>query len=129
MATHPGDPTPEQALDDWASVLTHEALLRESFEREAPGLLTGASLARFLDWNRRRNEEIFAWLDGDRDIQAENRRHAQQMADLQRKTQTATGSQIYTVGTQIKAEQDRHAVVMAALSITPERSAIQSGRL
>ena len=71
VATHPGDSTLEQALDDWASVLTHEALLRETFSREAPGLLEPAGLARFIDWNRRRNEEIFAWLDGDREIQAE----------------------------------------------------------
>ncbi|NNL68274.1 MAG: ATP-binding domain-containing protein, partial [Myxococcales bacterium] len=71
VATHPGPSTPEQALDDWASVLTHQALLRECFEEQAPGLLGGAALDRFVDWNRRRNEEVFGWLDGDRDIQAE----------------------------------------------------------
>ena len=71
VETHPGDPTPEQALDDWASVLTHAALLRECFARTAPDLLAGAALQRFLDWNQRRNEEIFAWLEGDREIQAE----------------------------------------------------------
>ena len=71
VATQPGDPSPEQALDDWASVLTHEALLRNCFAREAPGLLEEAALARFVDWNRRRNEELFAWLEGDPEIAAE----------------------------------------------------------
>jgi len=70
VETHPGAPTPEQALDDWASVLTHEALLRETFAREAPGMLGPPALARFLDWNRRRNEEIFSWAEGDRDVPA-----------------------------------------------------------
>ncbi len=71
VATHPGDRTPEQALDDWASVLTNEKLLARCFGRAAPGLLEGRALDRFVDWNRRRNEEIFAWLDGDREVQAE----------------------------------------------------------
>lgn len=71
VATHPGERTLAQALDDWASVLTNEKLLRACFARSAPGLLDGRALERFLDWNRRRNEEVFAWLDGDREIQAE----------------------------------------------------------
>jgi len=71
IETHPGLSTPEQALDDWASVLTNGRLLREVFSREAPGALEPAVLARFLDWNQRRNEEVFAWVEGDRDIEAE----------------------------------------------------------
>ncbi|HKJ24751.1 MAG TPA: ATP-binding domain-containing protein [Myxococcota bacterium] len=71
IESHPGLSTPEQALDDWASVLTHGRLLREVFAREAPGDLEPAVLARFLDWNQRRNEEVFAWVEGDREIQAE----------------------------------------------------------
>jgi DNA helicase-2/ATP-dependent DNA helicase PcrA len=71
IETHPGLSTVEQALDDWASVLTNEALLRETFEREAPGALDRGALLRFLDWNRRRNEEILGWVEGDRDALVE----------------------------------------------------------
>jgi len=71
IETHPGLSTPEQALDDWASVLTHEKLLRETFEREAPGTLDRGALGRLLDWSQRRNEEVFAWVEGDRETPAE----------------------------------------------------------
>ena len=67
IETHPGLSTPEQALDDWASVLTNERLLRETFDREAPDAVQPAVLSRFVDWGRRRNEEIFAWSEGDRE--------------------------------------------------------------
>jgi DNA helicase-2/ATP-dependent DNA helicase PcrA len=66
-----GPATAEQAVDDWASVLTNAALLRECAEREAPGSLAAQELDRFAEWSRRHNEELFAWLAGDREVQAE----------------------------------------------------------
>jgi len=65
----PADAT--QALDDWASVLTARDLLVDVFAREAPGAFTVSEIERAVEWSRRRNEEIFAWMAGDRDVQAE----------------------------------------------------------
>jgi DNA helicase-2/ATP-dependent DNA helicase PcrA len=67
VAETPGPSTAQQALDDWASVLTREALLRECCERVAPGQFRDAEIGQFVDWCRRRNEELFAWLEGDGD--------------------------------------------------------------
>ncbi|MCA9511710.1 MAG: ATP-binding domain-containing protein [Myxococcales bacterium] len=67
----PGEPSPRQALDDWASALTNERRLREVLEREAPGDVSADELQRFVDLQRKRNEEVFAYLGGDRDVEAE----------------------------------------------------------
>ncbi|HET6303713.1 MAG TPA: 3'-5' exonuclease, partial [Myxococcota bacterium] len=64
----PGPPSAEQALDDWASVLTDGALLREFFER-AGGPTPGA-LQAALEWSRARLDELGAWLAGERDVEA-----------------------------------------------------------
>jgi DNA helicase-2/ATP-dependent DNA helicase PcrA len=66
----PGAASPEQALDDWASVLTQPRLLREVFQRVAPGAFSDAEIQRFVDWNQRQNEDLFQWLAGDEDLQA-----------------------------------------------------------
>jgi DNA helicase-2/ATP-dependent DNA helicase PcrA len=66
-----GSATPEQALDDWASVLTTESLLREVRDREAPDVFDDDDLRRFVDWNRRSVEQLQAQLAGDREAQAE----------------------------------------------------------
>ncbi len=65
-----GPATAAQALDDWASVLAGEALLREVTAREAPGAFRDAEIARCVDWQRRRSEELFAQLAGDREAEA-----------------------------------------------------------
>jgi DNA helicase-2/ATP-dependent DNA helicase PcrA len=52
-------------------VLTNEKLLAECFERDAPGVFSPEDIRRFVDWSRRRNEELFARLDGDGDVDAE----------------------------------------------------------
>jgi DNA helicase-2/ATP-dependent DNA helicase PcrA len=65
-----GPATVEQALDDWASVLSTPRLLAEACERNAPGAFTPSELAACVEWGRRRNEELFAWLGGDADAQA-----------------------------------------------------------
>ena len=71
VAEHPGPATERQALDDWASVLTRTALLRECAERRTPGAYRAAAFDQFADYCRRRNEELFAWLEGDAEIEAE----------------------------------------------------------
>ena len=64
-------PTAEQALDDWASVLTHRALLEETCAREAPGAFSTGQIRHIVEWNRRCNEELFASLAGDAEAEAE----------------------------------------------------------
>jgi len=54
-----------QALDDWASVLTNEELLAEICASQSPPPFTHEEIRRFVDWNRRRNEELFDRLEGD----------------------------------------------------------------
>jgi DNA helicase-2/ATP-dependent DNA helicase PcrA len=66
----PGPASGEQALDDWASVLSHERLLAEACERTAPGAFAARELEACAEWGRRRNEELFAWLGGDADAPA-----------------------------------------------------------
>lgn len=67
----PGPREPHQAIDDWASLLTNQRLLREMTEREAPGHFDDEEIRRFVDWHRKRNEEVFAFQSGDRSVQAE----------------------------------------------------------
>ncbi len=65
IAEHPGPRTQRQAFDDWQSVLTRPALLRDCAERHTPGAYRPAAFEQFADYCRRRNEELFAYLEGD----------------------------------------------------------------
>jgi DNA helicase-2/ATP-dependent DNA helicase PcrA len=67
---HPGPASPEQALDDWVSVLTHRALLEECFAAAGEAATSPEALARFCEWSTRRNEELFAHLAGDAEERA-----------------------------------------------------------
>jgi DNA helicase-2/ATP-dependent DNA helicase PcrA len=67
----PGAATAEQAVDDWASVLTRAELLEEVFEAEAPGDVSGDAIRRFAESNRRNNEALFAHLAGEPEVQAQ----------------------------------------------------------
>jgi len=60
-----GPKNASQTLDDWASALTQERLLVEISSTLAPGAFSTEQIRRFVDWNRRRNEELFARLEGD----------------------------------------------------------------
>jgi len=60
-----GPKTAGQALDDWASALTHEKLLVEVCAKHSPDAFSAEEIRRFVEWNQRRNEELFARLDGD----------------------------------------------------------------
>ena len=66
-----GRATPTQALDDWASVLTRGALLREVLRDVAPDAFRERELEEIVDYCRRRNEELGSWLGGDREVRAE----------------------------------------------------------
>jgi DNA helicase-2/ATP-dependent DNA helicase PcrA len=65
-----GPATAAQALDDWASVLSQGRLLAEACERAGGGAFGARELELCAEWGRRRNEELFAWLAGDRDAPA-----------------------------------------------------------
>lgn len=60
-----GSKTTSQALDDWASALTQERLIVDTCSEHAPGAFSAEEIRRFVEWNRRRNEELFARLEGD----------------------------------------------------------------
>ncbi len=60
-----GPKTAGQALDDWASALTHKKLLVEICAEHSPDAFSAEEIRRFVEWNQRRNEELFARLDGD----------------------------------------------------------------
>ena len=55
----------DQALDDWASVLTQRPLLEEVFGKHASGDVRTSEIATFIDWNRRQLDELFEWMGGD----------------------------------------------------------------
>ena len=71
VAQSPGPPTRAQVIDDWASVLCNADLLSRVFDRVAPGSMSARELREACDWCRRRHEELVAWLDGDRETDAE----------------------------------------------------------
>ena len=66
-----GPPTADQALDDWASLLTQRPLLEAVSQRVAPGSFSASDLDRFVDINRRRVDELFAGLAGDAHVSLE----------------------------------------------------------
>jgi DNA helicase-2/ATP-dependent DNA helicase PcrA len=70
IAETPGPPTPAQAQDDWASVLTREDLVLACCEAAAPGSFRASDVRQLAEWCRRRGEELHAWLEGDEEVQA-----------------------------------------------------------
>jgi DNA helicase-2/ATP-dependent DNA helicase PcrA len=67
VARSPGPPTVEQALDDWASMLTDAALLGALLDPP----LEPADLRAAVDWCRLRQDELFAFLEGDEEATPE----------------------------------------------------------
>lgn len=65
IARVPGARSGEQAFDDWASVLTQRELLGEVFAEVAPGQFSERDLDRFVEWNRRKLDELSSALAGD----------------------------------------------------------------
>lgn len=70
VARVPGARNGEQAYDDWASVLTQRELLGEVFADVAPGQFSERDLDRFVEWNRRRLDEINSAMAGDSEADA-----------------------------------------------------------
>ncbi|MEE2674311.1 MAG: 3'-5' exonuclease [Myxococcota bacterium] len=62
-----GPATGAQAFDDWASVLTQRSLLDSVSERVAPGAFSVREMERFVEYNRRRVDELQAAVAGDDD--------------------------------------------------------------
>ncbi len=71
VASADGKASAAQVLDDWVSVLTNRELLFEVFAEHAPEAFSESRLAEATDWCRRRHEECQAWMEGDREVQAE----------------------------------------------------------
>jgi DNA helicase-2/ATP-dependent DNA helicase PcrA len=61
-----GEPSVDQAMDDWASVLTHAALLEKWILRAAAEPMREAELARAIEACRAQAHDLYAWL-GDRE--------------------------------------------------------------
>jgi DNA helicase-2/ATP-dependent DNA helicase PcrA len=61
----PGEPTAAQALDDWVSVLTNEAILADVLAREAPDAFGGEELSRIVSWCRSRREDLASFASGE----------------------------------------------------------------
>jgi DNA helicase-2/ATP-dependent DNA helicase PcrA len=70
VAEHPGPRTPDQALDDWASVRTRADLLFACCEARSPGAFRRAEIDAAVEWFRRRNEELYAWLEKEPEVEA-----------------------------------------------------------
>nr|MBC8187659.1 ATP-binding domain-containing protein [Pseudomonadota bacterium] len=65
IARVPGPRSGEQVFDDWASVLTQRDLLGSVFEDVANGQFSDRDLNRFVEWNRRRLDQLSSALAGD----------------------------------------------------------------
>ena len=57
--------TLEQALDDWASVLTQLDVLEPVIERLASEAFSPEELRKAVSWCRDRHEELLAWMEGE----------------------------------------------------------------
>jgi len=71
VAETPGPSNAEQAIDDWASVLTNEGLLERRFGADAPGEFSSDEIRRFAEGNRRVNEALSAFLAREPESHAE----------------------------------------------------------
>lgn len=69
VATVAGPSNGIQAMDDWLSVLSEDAF-RSVIKELDPGAFTDVELDRIATWQRDRAEEIIAWVDGDREVDA-----------------------------------------------------------
>ena len=70
VATVNGPSNGIQAMDDWLSVLSQKGAFRTVLAELDPNAFTPAELDRIATWQRDRAEEIAAWVDGDREVDA-----------------------------------------------------------
>jgi DNA helicase-2/ATP-dependent DNA helicase PcrA len=104
----------EQAFDDWASVLTQRRLLDEVFSDYAPGQFSDRDLDRFVDWNRRRLEEMNSAVAGDKE--ADGALDAEDDALLLRAWQLRIGK---LVGRSNRPHLYRHVVIDEVQDFAP----------
>jgi DNA helicase-2/ATP-dependent DNA helicase PcrA len=71
VARVPGQKRWEQALDDFASVLTQPELLTSVRDEVAPNAFSDAEIDRFVAWNRERLDELYTALAGDKESPAD----------------------------------------------------------
>ncbi len=69
VAAVPGPAKGDQAVDDWLSALSTDRF-REAVEEIDPGAFSEAEYRRIAEWTRDRGEEIVAWMEGDREVEA-----------------------------------------------------------
>jgi DNA helicase-2/ATP-dependent DNA helicase PcrA len=62
-----GPPSPGQAIDDLASVLTQRPFLEQIFRDTAPDAFRGREIGEVADYCLRRDQELASWLGGDRE--------------------------------------------------------------
>ncbi|MBW2275339.1 MAG: ATP-binding domain-containing protein [Deltaproteobacteria bacterium] len=60
-----GSATWEQAFDDWSSVLSGARGIEQAQERLGEGAFSSAEIAKFVDWNRGRIDELCGALAGE----------------------------------------------------------------
>ena len=65
IESHPGEPTAERALDDWAGVLCEEELLLSTAREVEPEWDSEAEIRKFVHGQRIELESFFAGLGGD----------------------------------------------------------------
>lgn len=62
--------SPEQAIDDWISVLTQPERVQSRLRELHPDAFRDRELERIAEWCRDRYDEILAWQAGERDVPA-----------------------------------------------------------
>jgi DNA helicase-2/ATP-dependent DNA helicase PcrA len=67
----PGPSSAARAIDDWLSVLSNRELLALALADRGGGGFGPRQLESAVAWSRRRAEDLLAWLEGDRDADAE----------------------------------------------------------
>jgi len=64
--THPGRGQSEQAIEDWASILTDRTLLAQALGDD----ITPSALQRAVEWCTAQAAAVSLWMDGDREVDA-----------------------------------------------------------
>lgn len=67
----PGERTPEQVLDDWATILSQYTFLEQVFRELAPASFTEAEFHRAVTWCAERCRAVIAWTEGELSTNAE----------------------------------------------------------
>lgn len=66
VRTRPGQSNWQQAVEDWAEVITNRSLLRAAIGQE----MSDAALGRAIEWTTEQTAAVSRWLEGDHDVDA-----------------------------------------------------------